>query len=125
MKRCGLPLVLVSFATLLFLSAAKVRSNTLVCRLERIQEGMTHQQVKEVLGPPALEFGGLGWLGFADPQVSRSNPGSTTAVWYFPSGSIDIHYDEQGKLTDKTLRTPGIDRSAQSPVQRIQAFLGM
>ena len=95
--------VLLALVTLLlpvFPPATDVRA-----RFDQIQNSMSEQQVEEVLGGPR---------GVYDKTRSDS---TTTAVgtgagrshlswWYFPDCTIEVAFDEDGRVSEKRIESP-------------------
>lgn len=60
---------------------------------QRIEAGMSKQQVKAILGVPR---GGIYW----SPRWPPSDDGAHVGVWEGPSGRVSVHFDGSDRVTE-------------------------
>lgn len=78
---------------------------------ERLQKGMTKDEVAAILGGPAGDYtrgkGGpyyYGWQGVRVDSISLPRPDEIRDdEWYGPHGAIHVRFDKNNRLVDKNL----------------------
>jgi hypothetical protein len=106
---------LVSFAVLLALVALLVPvfqrspSTGLRARFEQIQNGMTEDQVGDLLGGPRGVYDETRSYSTMTTAAGTGSGRSHLSWWYFPDGDIEVGFDEDGQVSEKRIELPPLE----------------
>ena len=70
-----------------------------------VQPGMTQSEVESLVGGPPGSYGGMDIEGMTIRGVGEQSNGDTLEVWHDEEVWFEVHFDREGRVTDKYLRT--------------------
>src|SRR5260370_41942972 len=103
---------LVAFAAVLALAALlapvfpRPPSAGIRARFEQIQNGMTEDQVEDLLGGPRGVYDKTRSYSTMTTAAGTGSGRSHLSWWYFPDCAIEVGFDEDGRVNGKRIEQP-------------------
>jgi len=98
--------VLLALVALLIPVFQRPPSASLRARFDQIQNGMTEQQVEELLGGPRGVYDKTRRYSTMTTAVGTGSGGSHLSWWYFPDCTIEVGFDEDVRVDGKRIELP-------------------